>query len=158
MVVPHVVDCGETEHIHREGSSWLSVWAVVCPPPRDGEPFSIAAQRTEPRSPALPRNDSGADLEFAVMLAANSILLRSQVSGVTTAYVLVQTDPGREKQVHDALRLVPAITDVTPLFGEYDLIAKIHGADIDDIQAIVLGSIRTIPGLVDTRTLAGAKS
>lgn len=78
------------------------------------------------------------------------------VQGKAIAYVLVQTDPGREKDVHDALCRVAAVTDVTPLFGEYDLIAKVHAPDLDAINLVVLG-IRTIPGLVNTRTLPGAK-
>lgn len=91
------------------------------------------------------------------MLAGDSNLRLTPVSSMAIAYILVETDPGREKDVYEALRNIPSVTDVTPLFAQYDLIAKITGADIEDIHAIILGSIRTIPGLVNTKTLAGAK-
>jgi len=43
------------------------------------------------------------------------------------------------------------------LFGEYDLIAKIEAEDFESIGNIVVNKIRTIEGIIDTKTLTGTK-
>ncbi len=75
---------------------------------------------------------------------------------MTVAYALVQTEPGREQEVHDALLGVPDVVELMPLFGESDLIAKVSGADPQAIQGLVLGNFRTTPGVRSTKTLVGA--
>jgi len=42
------------------------------------------------------------------------------------------------------------------LFGEYD-IAKIEAEDFESIGNIVVNKIRTIEGIIDTKTLTGTK-
>ena len=44
-----------------------------------------------------------------------------------------------------------------PLFGEYDLIAKVEAENLDSLARIVLIKIRTIHGVIDTKTLAGIR-
>jgi len=44
-----------------------------------------------------------------------------------------------------------------PLFGEYDLIAKIEAEDFEKLAEIVVNKIRKIEGVVETKTLTGTK-
>ena len=44
-----------------------------------------------------------------------------------------------------------------PLFGEYDLIAKIEADDFEKLGNLVVNKIRSIDGVIDTKTLTGTK-
>ena len=49
------------------------------------------------------------------------------------------------------------IVELHPLFGEYDLIAKVEAKDFNSLGQIVVDKIRSIPGVVETKTLTGIK-
>ena len=44
-------------------------------------------------------------------------------------FILISTAPAKEHDVFKALMNVPEIVELHPLFGEYDLIAKIEARD-----------------------------
>ena len=73
------------------------------------------------------------------------------------AYVVINTAPSKEHEVYNKLSKVKEIIELHPLFGEYDLIAKIEAEDLDKLGAIVLNKIRSIKGVIDTKTLTGVK-
>jgi len=52
---------------------------------------------------------------------------------------------------------VPDIPEIYPLFGEYDLIAKVMVKDFDQLSDIVFNRILKINGVTDTKTLTGGK-
>jgi len=70
-------------------------------------------------------------------------------------FVLISTATGKEKDVFKTLRKVSDILEVYPLFGEYDIIAKIEAKDFNHLGTVVVKKIRSIPGVIDTKTLAG---
>ncbi|HDM25216.1 MAG: Lrp/AsnC ligand binding domain-containing protein [Thermoplasmata archaeon] len=72
-------------------------------------------------------------------------------------FVLVSAAPAHEHEVYNALLKIPEIVELHPLFGEYDLIAKIEAPDFDTLGNIVVNKIRSIKGVVDTKTLTGTK-
>ena len=72
-------------------------------------------------------------------------------------FVLITIAPTHEHDVHTKLSKVPEIIELHPLFGEYDLLAKIEGDDSDNLGAIVVNKIRSIDGVIDTKTLTGTK-
>ena len=43
------------------------------------------------------------------------------------------------------------------MFGEYDLIAKIEADDFEKLGEVVVSKIRLIEGVIDTKTLTGAR-
>ena len=63
----------------------------------------------------------------------------------------------QDVSVYNALLKVPEIVELHPLFGEYDLIAKIEGSDFDTLGHIIVNKIRTIEGVMDTKTLTGTR-
>lgn len=73
------------------------------------------------------------------------------------AFVLVQAEAGREKEVYDGLLKISEIHELVPLFGEYDLIGKVEAADLDAIGSVIVNQIRMTPGVTSTKTLAGTK-
>ena len=74
-------------------------------------------------------------------------------------FALLTISPLHEKDVYNTLTTnVPEITEVHPLFGEYDILVKIECPDIDGIGEVVIKKIRSLKGVVDTKTLIGTKS
>ncbi|MEM0466014.1 MAG: Lrp/AsnC ligand binding domain-containing protein [Candidatus Thermoplasmatota archaeon] len=77
---------------------------------------------------------------------------------MATGFALLSISPLYEKSVYQALRNIPEVTEVHPLFGEYDILLKIECPDIDSIGKIVINKIRATKGVVDTKTLIGTQS
>jgi DNA-binding Lrp family transcriptional regulator len=72
-------------------------------------------------------------------------------------FVLISTAPAKEHEVYNSLQSVFEIKELHPLFGEYDLIAKIEADDFNVLGQVVVDKIRTIEGVIDTKTLTGIK-
>ena len=72
-------------------------------------------------------------------------------------FVLMHVSPLHEHEVFNKISQLQGIKEVHPLFGEYDLIAKIEAEDYDSIGEIIVNKIRTIDGITDTKTITGLK-
>jgi DNA-binding Lrp family transcriptional regulator len=72
-------------------------------------------------------------------------------------FVLISAAPAREHEVYNRLSKVPEIVELHPLFGEYDLIAKIEADDFETLGNLVVNNIRSIEGVIDTKTLTGTR-
>lgn len=72
-------------------------------------------------------------------------------------FVLISTAPGKEHEVYNELKKIPEIIELHPLFGEFDLIAKLETKDFNQLGEIVVEKIRMIDGVIDTKTLTGIK-
>jgi len=77
--------------------------------------------------------------------------------GMAVGYVLLNVVPGVEHDVYLKLRDLYNVADVTVLFGDYDLIVKLIADDLASIATAVVETIRQIPGILDSKTLAGAE-
>jgi DNA-binding Lrp family transcriptional regulator len=76
---------------------------------------------------------------------------------MAVGFVLISAAPAHEHEVFNKLSKIPEIVELHPLFGEYDLIAKIEAKDFEKLGGIVVNKIRAIEGVVDTKTLTGTK-
>jgi DNA-binding Lrp family transcriptional regulator len=72
-------------------------------------------------------------------------------------FVLITTEPGQEKFVRGKLEEINLVTAGWMLFGEYDLIARVHADDEYDLTRCIVEEIRPMEGIVDTKTLIGAE-
>jgi len=72
-------------------------------------------------------------------------------------FVLVKISPRKEKEVYEKLANLEEIEELYPLFGEYDLIAKIVVRDFEELSDVVVKKIRSLDGVLETKTLTGAK-
>jgi DNA-binding Lrp family transcriptional regulator len=70
-------------------------------------------------------------------------------------FVLINVAPAHEHEVYNKLSKIPQIIELHPLFGEYDLIAKIEADDFEELGTIIVNKIRSITGVLDTKTLTG---
>ena len=59
-----------------------------------------------------------------------------------------------ERDVYQRLLKIEEVVELYPLFGEYDLIAKVEASTYDQIGEIVVSRIRSIEGIKATKTLA----
>ncbi len=73
-------------------------------------------------------------------------------------FALLTISPLHEKKVYESLKEISQVTEIHPLFGEYDILVKIKSNDIDSIGEVVIKKIRSLKGVMDTKTLIGTKS
>ena len=76
---------------------------------------------------------------------------------MSIGFILIKAAPALEHEVYNNLSNIPQILELYPLFGEYDLIAKIEAEDFNKLGEIVIDKIRSIKGVLDTKTLTGAR-
>lgn len=76
---------------------------------------------------------------------------------MAVGFVLIVTKPGFERGVRDALDGIELITNRWGVFGEFDLVAKIVAEDTATLTRCIVENIRSIDGIVDTKTLIGAE-
>jgi DNA-binding Lrp family transcriptional regulator len=74
---------------------------------------------------------------------------------MAVGFVLINVAPAHEHDVYNKLSKIPQIVELHPLFGEYDLIAKIDAKDFEELGTIIVNKIRSIAGVLDTKTLTG---
>lgn len=72
------------------------------------------------------------------------------------ALVLISTEPGQEQQVVADLKVMSEVSEAMVLFGEYDVYCKVVVDDFSRLSNLILGSIRTLEGVVETTTLTAA--
>ena len=71
------------------------------------------------------------------------------------AFVLITTKPGSEKDIYTELKGYKEIIELYPLFGEYDLIVRLEADDMDTIGKLVVEKVRSLDGVLETKTLTG---
>lgn len=76
---------------------------------------------------------------------------------MAVGFVLINVAPTKEKKVYEALSEFEEVRELYPLFGEYDLIAKVEVRNVDELSDFVVNKIRTLNGVVGTKTLTGAR-
>jgi DNA-binding Lrp family transcriptional regulator len=76
---------------------------------------------------------------------------------MAVGFVLISTAPGKEHEIFQELQKIVEITELNPLFGEYDLIAKVEVEELDMLGLVVIEKIRKVKGVMDTKTLTGIK-
>jgi DNA-binding Lrp family transcriptional regulator len=75
----------------------------------------------------------------------------------TKAFVLINTDTGLEKLVHEELKTLEGIRAVYDLYGEYDLMAVVEQENDEDVAEVVSWELRKIKGIRSTNTMVVAK-
>ena len=70
-----------------------------------------------------------------------------------TAFVLMKTKAGREREVYLALTQLPEVIEVHALYGEFDLLAMIKADSTAHLTSILIERFRLIEGVRTTQTL-----
>lgn len=77
------------------------------------------------------------------------------VNKISIGYILICVKPLKEHEVYNQLLRNKKIVEVHPLFGEYDLIVKIEIDNFEELGKVVIEEIRSLDGVIDTKTLTG---
>lgn len=72
---------------------------------------------------------------------------------MASAYVLINCEIGKEREVLEELKRIPDVVEANLLYGVYDIIVKVSGRDEKEIREVVLTKIRMIPGVRRTLTM-----
>lgn len=75
----------------------------------------------------------------------------------TKAFVLINTDAGLEKLVHEEIRSLEGVRAVYDLYGEYDLMVIVEQETDKDVAEVVSWELRKIKGIRSTNTMVVAK-
>ena len=59
---------------------------------------------------------------------------------MATGFALLSISPLHEKTVYDRLKTIKEVTEIHPLFGEYDILVKIECSDMDSIGDVVINN------------------
>ena len=71
---------------------------------------------------------------------------------MTLGYVLINAEAGKERAIRDAIVGRRGIREVHVLYGEYDIIVALEAEDATKLAKMVVGSIRYLDGVKQTRT------
>ena len=67
--------------------------------------------------------------------------------------MLIHTEVGKEEDALEKIKKLEAVKEAYPVYGEWDIIAKIEAQNRREIMKIVRGQIRSIAGIYSTATL-----
>jgi DNA-binding Lrp family transcriptional regulator len=70
---------------------------------------------------------------------------------VVEAYVLIQTEVGKAKQVVEEVRMIDGVSQADDVTGPYDIVVRAGAEDVDALGRLVVARIQSIAGI--TRTL-----
>jgi DNA-binding Lrp family transcriptional regulator len=70
---------------------------------------------------------------------------------VVQAYILIQTEVGRARDVAAAIGGVDGIVRVDAVTGPYDVIVLAESNNVDDLGKMIVSAVQMVPGI--TRTL-----
>lgn len=68
------------------------------------------------------------------------------------AYLLINTETGKEEEVLKALKSIKGVKNVHIVTGLHDLICYVEGEDIKKVKKIITKDIRNIKGIQKTIT------
>ena len=69
------------------------------------------------------------------------------------AWVLISCEPGRERDVYVHLLSMPTVSEVSVVYGELDLVARIDFDDEKEMAKTLIVDMRTVGGIRKTETL-----
>ncbi len=74
----------------------------------------------------------------------------------TRAYILIETQVGRSRDVVTALRSFPGVPSADIITGDFDIIAVVEADDMVSMADLVTGRVQSIPGVLRTITCVAA--
>ena len=75
---------------------------------------------------------------------------------VARAYILIETQVGKSRDVLAALQALSNVPSVDIITGEFDMIALVEAPDMMARADLVTGQIQSIPGVTRTITCVAA--
>jgi DNA-binding Lrp family transcriptional regulator len=76
---------------------------------------------------------------------------------LAVGFVLITTEPGKEISVREKVSDIDCVKGIWVVFGNFDCFVKVEADDDSKLTEAIVKGIRSVPGIVDTRTLVGAE-
>lgn len=76
---------------------------------------------------------------------------------MVVAYVLLIVKPGEESNVAEKMSGMDGVKDVSVVYGEYDIVAKIEKEDMETLQGFLIKEIRAMDEIERTSTMISLK-
>src|SRR5215470_3317216 len=70
---------------------------------------------------------------------------------VVQAYILIQTEVGKAREVANAISGVPGVVRVDAVTGPYDVVVLAEAGTVDELGKMIVSRVQLVPGI--TRTL-----
>lgn len=67
------------------------------------------------------------------------------------AYILIQTEVGKARDVAAAISEIDGVVRVDPVTGPYDVIVLSEARNVDELGKLIVSQVQLVPGI--TRTL-----
>jgi DNA-binding Lrp family transcriptional regulator len=74
----------------------------------------------------------------------------------TRAFILIETEVGRARQVAESLRSVPGVLAADVITGSFDVIATIEASSMSAMAEVITGQVQSIRGVLRTITCVSA--
>jgi len=72
---------------------------------------------------------------------------------MTTAFVMINTEIGSEKEVLDEIRKIDAVKESYMVYGVYDIVAKVGADTMDNLKEIIAWNVRRLDKVRATLTM-----
>lgn len=76
---------------------------------------------------------------------------------MSTAFVLVSTDVGAEREILDRLKELPEVVEAYIVYGVYDLVVKVTVNRQEDLKDIITNKIRKLDKVRSTLTMVAVE-
>ena len=76
---------------------------------------------------------------------------------MAVGFVLITTEPGMEVSVREKVAEIDCVKGIWVVFGSFDCFVKVEADEESDLTEAIVQGIRSVPGIIDTRTLIGAE-
>lgn len=75
------------------------------------------------------------------------------MSDMVTAIVMVQAERQSIQETAESLASVPGVREVYSVTGEWDIVAILKLAQYEQLDDVVTGGLRKLPGILRTQTM-----
>lgn len=73
------------------------------------------------------------------------------------AYILIQTEVGKARDVADTISHVPGVVRVDAVTGPYDVVVLTESNSVDELGRMIVSAVQMVPGITRTLTCSVVK-
>ena len=97
------------------------------------------------------------DMRHVEGIRKTETLIAVEVLAMAVGFVLITTEPGKEISVREKVADIDCVKGIWVVFGSFDCFVKVEADEESDLTEAIVQGIRSVPGIIDTRTLIGAE-
>jgi len=71
---------------------------------------------------------------------------------VVQAYILIQTEVGRARDVAASITDIPGVVRVDAVTGPYDVVVLTEAHNVDELGKMIVSKVQLVPGITRTVT------